>query len=90
MTCIIVRDGAYEAYDRLYAAFGHRMPVAWDRRSARTHASSETGFSASIPNRREKPPPSWTAFDFVVVDREPLKRPVPASLVLDLHAPVAV
>ena len=89
MTCIIVRDGAHEAYDRLHKAYRHRIPVVWDRRSAHS-PRPETGFSASIPNRREKPPSSWTAFDFVVVDREPLKRTVPASLDLDLPVPVAV
>ena len=72
MTCIIVRHGAYEEYDRLHKAYGHRMPVIWDRRRARsvpTTTASETASSASIPNRRQKPPPSWTALGFVIVDR---------------------
>ena len=71
MTCIIVRQGAYEEYDHLYAAFGHQMPIIWDRRHARSRplADADTAPSASNPNRRQKPPVSWTTLGFVVVDR---------------------
>ena len=71
MTCIIVRQGAFQQYDRLYAAFGHRVPVVWDRRRARSRplADADTAPSASKPNRRETPPPSWTELEFVVIER---------------------
>ena len=64
MICIIVRQGqgASQDYDRLYEAFGHLVPVIWDRRRA-----SDTAPSASYPNRRQTPPPSWTELGFVVV-----------------------
>ena len=71
MTCIVRSGGTYDQYERLQKAYGHRMPVIWDRRRARnphTTTSSETASSASIPNRRQKPPPSWTVLGFVVVD----------------------
>jgi hypothetical protein len=32
MPCIIVRRGDLQQYDRLYRAFGDRVPVVWDRR----------------------------------------------------------
>ncbi len=69
MTCIIVRHGAFQEYERMHAAFGHRVPVIWDRRRARTRplAHADTAPSASNPNRRRKPPHSWTAFGFIVV-----------------------
>ena len=71
MTCIIVRQGAFQDYERMHAAFGHRVPVIWDRRRARTRlrAHAETAPSARHPNRRQKPPLTWTALGFVVVDR---------------------
>ncbi len=55
----------------MHAAFGHRVPVIWDRRRARTRlrAHAETAPSARHPNRRQKPPTTWTALGFVVVDR---------------------
>ena len=64
MTCIIIRRGAYEEFDRLYNAFGHQMPILWDRR-----AQADTAPSAYHPDRREPPSPSWTTLGFVVVDR---------------------
>ncbi len=71
MTCIIVRQGAFQQYDRLYAAFGHRVPVVWDRRRARSRqlADADTAPNARQPNRRQKPPLTWTALGFIVVDR---------------------
>ena len=55
----------------MHAAFGHRVPVIWDRRRARNRllAHAETAPSARHPDRRRKPPTSWTALGFVVVDR---------------------
>ena len=42
MICIIVRQGqgASQDYDRLYSAFGHLVPVIWDRRRASDSAPS--------------------------------------------------
>ncbi len=69
MICIIVRQGqlAFQDYDRLYEAFGHLVPVIWDRR--RADLDLDTALSANHPNRREKPPLSWTVFGYVIVDR---------------------
>ncbi len=67
MTCIIVRQGAFEEYGRLYEAFGHLVPVIWDRR--RADLDLDTAPSASHQNRRGKPPLSWTMFGYVIVDR---------------------
>ncbi len=69
MTCIIVRQGAFQNYEHLQAAFGHWVPVILDRRRNGPLDHADTAPSASIPNRRRKPPPSWTALGFVVVDR---------------------
>ena len=33
MSCIIVRHGVFQEYERLYAAYGHLVPVIWDRRA---------------------------------------------------------
>ena len=63
---------AFQDYERLHMAFGHRVPVIWDRRRARNRplAHADTAPSASIPNRRRgKLPVSWTVLGFVVVDR---------------------
>ncbi len=71
MTCIIVQQGAFKAYERLQAALGDLVPIIWDRRRARTRslAHAETAPSASNPNRRQKPPLSWNTVGFVVVER---------------------
>ena len=71
MTCIIVRQGAFQDYERLHTAFGHRVPVIWDRRRARKWplTNTDTAPNAKLPNRRQKPPVSWTTMGFVVVDR---------------------
>ncbi len=65
MTCIIVRHGAFQEYERLHAAFGHLVRVIWDRRRADLDLDTVPG--VSYPNRRETPPLSWTAFEFIVV-----------------------
>jgi hypothetical protein len=69
MHYIIVRRGDFQLYDRLYAAFGQRVPVLWDQR--RRIASGVNGDDARKPHeeRRHTPPPSWVALGFVVVDR---------------------
>jgi hypothetical protein len=68
MVCIIVRRGDFQQYDRLYKAFGERVPVLWDRR--RTVPPGK-GDDAGTPHeeRRQTPPLSWVALGFVVVDR---------------------
>ena len=53
-----------EEYDFLQAALGDLVPIIWDRRCA-----SDTAPSVCHPNRRRKPPLSWPASGFVVVDR---------------------
>ena len=63
MTCIIVRQGAFQQYDRLKQTVGHRVPVIWDRR--------DTAPGVRYPNRREAPPPSWTELGFIVVVDRP-------------------
>ncbi len=67
MTCIIVRQGAFQDYERLHAAFGHRVPVIWDRRRNGPLAHADTAPSARHPDRRREPPPSWTAFGYIEV-----------------------
>ena len=64
MTCIIVRNGAFEEYDFLRRAYGHLVPVTWDRRRA-----SDTAPSAYDPDRRGQPSLSWAALGFAIVDR---------------------
>jgi hypothetical protein len=68
MHYIIVRRGDFQLYDRLYNAFGARVPVLWDQRRKAPHTN---GNGASTPHeeRRHAPPPSWVALGFVVVDR---------------------
>ena len=66
MSCIIVRHGVFQEYERLYAAYGHLVPVIWDRRA---DLDLDTAPGAKRVNRREKPPLSWTAFGFLIVDR---------------------
>ena len=64
MDCIIVRRGDVQTYDRLYKAWGHLVPVIWDRRRV-----SDTAPSGSHPNRRQKPPITWTVFGYIEVGR---------------------
>jgi hypothetical protein len=66
MHYIIVRRGDFQLYDRLYNAFGDRVPVLWDQRRRITPQDD-----ARTPHeeRRHAPPPSWVALGFVVVDR---------------------
>ncbi len=69
--CIIVRRGNVEEYDRLYKAWGHLVPVIWDRRRARSRplADADTAPSASHPIRRRKPPVTWPMFGYIEVGR---------------------
>ncbi len=67
MTGIIVRRRDVQTYDRLYNAWGHLVPVIWDRRRTRPRAHADTAPSARHPDRRREPPPSWTAFGYIEV-----------------------
>ena len=70
MQSIIVRRSDYEQYDRLYRAFGDRVPVVWDRRRcASRSAPTDHGAHAPREDRRHGLPPSWRALGFAVVDR---------------------
>jgi hypothetical protein len=69
MHYIIVRRGDFQLYDRLYEAFGARVPVLWDqRRRIAPHVNGGDAL-ARHEERRLGPPPSWVALGFVVVDR---------------------
>jgi hypothetical protein len=71
LPCIVVRRGDYQQYDRLYRAFGDRVPVVWDRRRT---ASPVSSVGARQLERRHAPPASWVALGFVVVDRPTASR----------------
>jgi hypothetical protein len=66
MHYIIVRRGDFQLYDRLYAAFGERVPVVWDQRRK---ISPGDDSRAPHAERRHGAPPSWVSLGFVVVDR---------------------
>ena len=66
MHYIIVRRGDFQLYDRLYAAFGERVPVVWDQRRK---ISAGDDSRAPHAERRHGAPPSWVSLGFVVVDR---------------------
>jgi hypothetical protein len=67
MPCIIVRRGDFRQYDRLYRAFGDRLPVVWDQR--RTQPTGVDAGDMLGEDRRHAPPLSWVTLGFVVVDR---------------------
>jgi hypothetical protein len=68
MHYMIVRRGDFQMYDLLYKTFSARVPVIWDRRQ-RTAPPDE--FAPGDNERRtDKPPASWIALGFVVVDRD--------------------
>ena len=46
MTCIIIRQGAFQEYGRLHAALGDLVPIIWDRR--RGHSREQPVCSALI------------------------------------------
>ena len=68
MHCIVVRRGEFEQYDRLYRAFGQRMPVIWDRRRSASPKANGNGVQGR-DERRKTTPASWVSLGFVVVDR---------------------
>jgi hypothetical protein len=65
MTCIVVKRGEFTHYDRLYKAFGDRLPVVWDRRRP-TRRPADSHEDSRRVDRRTKPPTSWEALGFVV------------------------
>ena len=50
MDCIIVQRGDFQTYDRLYQAWGHLVPVIWDRR--RAHMTTALGARIENAERR--------------------------------------
>lgn len=63
MACIVVKRGDFSQYERLYKAFGDRVPVVWDRRrGTREPPEADT----ERQERRHGLPVSWTALGFVV------------------------
>lgn len=66
MACIVVKRGEYAQYDRLYKAFGDRVPVVWDRRRNARPSQETTG--AQPPERRNTLPTSWVSLGFVVAE----------------------
>jgi hypothetical protein len=65
MNCIVVKRGEFAHFDRLSRAFGHRLPVVWDRR----HPGPSIGLGGQQPGlteRRAAPPASWDALGFIV------------------------
>jgi len=69
MHYIIVRRGDFQQYDRLYRAFGERVPVLWDPRRRKAPSVNANEAGGRQKERRQTPPPSWVALGFVVVDR---------------------
>ncbi len=66
MTCIVVKRGEFAQYDRLYRAFGDRLPVAWDRRRGTRRPAEVTAEAPRRAERRHRPSASWEALGFVV------------------------
>jgi hypothetical protein len=72
MYCIIVKRGDFRTYDLLHSTFGQRAPIVWERRQAdrrRPSGSANVDTERRQTQRRGPSPASWTAFNFVVVDR---------------------
>ena len=66
--CIIVRRGENDWYDRVYRAFGDRVPVVWDRRR-KASGVTVSADAAPLAERRQASPTSWALLGFVVVNR---------------------
>jgi len=69
MLFIVVRRGDFDQYDRLYRAFGDRLPVVWDRRRNTRLPANGGDTGPQREERRQAPPTSWVGLGFVVVDR---------------------
>jgi hypothetical protein len=73
---IIVKRGDLEHYDLLYKSFSTRVPVIWDRRrrdrrQLNGHSSAGERRGAT---RRGRPPASWLALGFVVIENDARSR----------------
>jgi hypothetical protein len=66
MTCIVVKRGEFAHYDRLYQAFGDRVPVVWDRRRVTRRPHDDGDENPRPRDRRSSLPTSWEALGFVV------------------------
>jgi hypothetical protein len=67
MPCIVVKRGETLQYDKLYRAFGDRMPVVWDRRRKPGRPPERPDQTEPEPQeRRVVSPTSWVALGFVV------------------------
>ncbi len=71
MNCIIVKRGEFAHFDRLSKAFGHRLPVVWDRRQNRNPLHGSSGQKTRFTERRAVPPASWDALGFIVTHHTP-------------------
>jgi len=66
MTCIVARRGEFAHYDRLYRAFGGRVPVVWDRRRVARRPPGDGEDNPRLRERRGSLPTSWEALGFVI------------------------
>jgi len=66
MTCIVVKRGEFAHYDRLYRAFGDRVPVVWDRRRVMRRPDGDGNMNPRPRERRSSLRTSWEALGFVV------------------------
>lgn len=66
MTCIVVKRGEFAHYDRLYRAFGDRVPVVLDRRRDVRRPAGDGDENPRPRERRSSLPTSWEALGFVV------------------------
>ena len=70
MNCIVVKRGEFSHFDRLSKAFGHRLPVVWDRRQNPGQPLGG-GQKPGFTERRASPPASWDALGFIVSHPHP-------------------
>lgn len=67
----IVRRGALRRFHRVkQAAAGLPVDVIWDRRTSPQGATADARNNRSITERRQQPSLTWTAADFVVIEKE--------------------
>jgi hypothetical protein len=71
MNCIVVKRGEFAHFDRLSKAFGHRLPVVWDRRQNPGRPMGSSGQTPGLTERRASPPASWDALGFIVTHHNP-------------------
>ena len=70
MYSIVVKRGDLQRYDLLYKMFSVRVPVIWDRRrhERRQLNSPPSADERRRGTRRGRPPASWVALGFVVIE----------------------